>query len=38
MARFGFALGWKAASMENLIGWQHGDEFEAERLKSWNKN
>ena len=37
IARFGFALGWKAASLQNLIGWQHGDEFEAERLKSWGK-
>jgi Zn-dependent M28 family amino/carboxypeptidase len=37
IARFGFALGWQAASLQNLIGWQHGDEFEAERLKSWGK-
>lgn len=34
MARFGFALGWDAASLPTLIGWQHGDEFEAARLKS----
>jgi len=34
MARFGFALGWEAASMPKLIGWQHGDEFEAARVKS----
>jgi Zn-dependent M28 family amino/carboxypeptidase len=34
MARFGFALGWEAASMPRLIGWQHGDEFEAAREKS----
>ena len=34
MARFGFALGWEAASMPKLIGWQKGDEFEAARLKS----
>ena len=34
MARFGFALGWEAASLPNLIGWQHGDEFEAARGKS----
>ena len=34
MARFGFALGWEAASMPKLIGWQHGDEFEAAREKS----
>ncbi|HUO26027.1 MAG TPA: M28 family peptidase [Candidatus Aquilonibacter sp.] len=31
MARFGFALGWEAASMVKLIGWQKGDEFEAAR-------
>jgi Zn-dependent M28 family amino/carboxypeptidase len=34
MARFGFALGWEAASFPKLIGWQKGDEFEAARLKS----
>jgi Zn-dependent M28 family amino/carboxypeptidase len=34
MARFGFALGWEAASQPKLIGWQHGDEFEAARIKS----
>ncbi len=34
MARFGFALGWDAASLPKLIGWQHGDEFEAVRIKS----
>jgi Zn-dependent M28 family amino/carboxypeptidase len=34
MARFGFALGWEAASMPKLIGWQKGDEFEAARVKS----
>jgi Zn-dependent M28 family amino/carboxypeptidase len=34
MARFGFALGWEAASLTKLIGWQHGDEFEAVRAKS----
>jgi Zn-dependent M28 family amino/carboxypeptidase len=34
MARFGFALGWEAASLPNLIGWQKGDEFEAARVKS----
>lgn len=34
MARFGFALGWEAASMPKLVGWQHGDEFEAARVKS----
>ncbi|MGO9084194.1 MAG: M28 family peptidase [Candidatus Sulfotelmatobacter sp.] len=31
MARFGFALGWEAASLPKLIGWQKGDEFEARR-------
>jgi Zn-dependent M28 family amino/carboxypeptidase len=34
MARFGFALGWEAASQSKLIGWQRGDEFEAARVKS----
>ena len=34
MARFGFALGWEAASMPKLVGWQKGDEFEAARAKS----
>jgi Zn-dependent M28 family amino/carboxypeptidase len=34
MARFGFALGWEAASFSKLIGWQKGDEFEAARIKS----
>jgi len=34
MARFGFALGWEAASLPNLIEWQKGDEFEAARAKS----
>jgi Zn-dependent M28 family amino/carboxypeptidase len=34
MARFGFALGWQAASMPKLMGWEKGDEFEAARLKS----
>ena len=34
MARFGFALGWEAAGLPKLIGWQHGDEFEAARVKS----
>ncbi len=33
MARFGFALGWEAASQPKLIQWQKGDEFEAARLK-----
>jgi len=34
MARFGFALGWEAASLSKLIDWQKGDEFEGARLKS----
>ncbi|MFY9979942.1 MAG: M28 family peptidase [Candidatus Sulfotelmatobacter sp.] len=34
MARFGFALGWEAAGLPRLIGWQNGDEFEAARAKS----
>jgi len=34
MARFGFALGWEAASSPRLVGWQKGDEFEATRAKS----
>ncbi|MFZ0285820.1 MAG: M28 family peptidase [Terriglobales bacterium] len=34
MARFGFALGWMAASQLKEVGWQKGDEFEAVRLQS----
>lgn len=34
MARFGFALGWDAASLPKPVGWQKGDEFGAARLKS----
>ncbi len=34
MARFGFALGWEAANLPRLVGWQKGDEFEAARVKS----
>jgi Zn-dependent M28 family amino/carboxypeptidase len=34
MARFGFALGWQAATVPNLMGWEKGDEFEAARMKS----
>jgi Zn-dependent M28 family amino/carboxypeptidase len=34
MARFGFALGWQAANLPAVVGWQKGDEFEAARLKS----
>ena len=32
IARFGFALGWAAASQPKLPGWQKGDEFEKARL------
>jgi Zn-dependent M28 family amino/carboxypeptidase len=35
MARFGFVLGWEAASQTKLIGWQKGDEFEAARIQSF---
>ena len=31
IARFGLALGWKAAMIPNLIQWEPGDEFEAAR-------
>ncbi len=34
IARFGFALGWAAASQPKLIGWQSGDEFEKARVQS----
>jgi Zn-dependent M28 family amino/carboxypeptidase len=34
MARFGFALGWEAASQPKAVAWQPGDEFEAARVKS----
>jgi Zn-dependent M28 family amino/carboxypeptidase len=34
LARFGFGLGWKAASQTQAIGWQRGDEFEAARKAS----
>jgi Zn-dependent M28 family amino/carboxypeptidase len=34
MARFGFALGWTAASQSRLVGWQAGDEFEPARKHS----
>jgi Zn-dependent M28 family amino/carboxypeptidase len=34
IARFGFALGWEAANLPRVVGWQKGDEFEAARLKS----
>ncbi|HEY4054505.1 MAG TPA: M28 family peptidase [Terriglobales bacterium] len=34
MARFGFALGWAAASQPRLVGWEKGDEFEKARVQS----
>jgi Zn-dependent M28 family amino/carboxypeptidase len=34
MARFGFVLGWKAATLPEMPAWQPGDEFEAARKKS----
>jgi Zn-dependent M28 family amino/carboxypeptidase len=34
MARFGFVLGWQAATLPQLIGWEKGDEFESPRLKN----
>ena len=34
MARFGLALGWKAAMLPELIQWEPGDEFEAARKGS----
>ena len=34
MARFGFILGWQAASLPKVVSWEKGDEFEAARLKS----
>jgi Zn-dependent M28 family amino/carboxypeptidase len=34
MARFGFALGWEAATQPKVVGWEKGDEFEAARVKS----
>jgi len=34
MARFGFVLGWQAATQPKLVGWQTGDEFEHARMKS----
>jgi len=34
MARFGFILGWQAASLPRAVSWQKGDEFEGGRLKS----
>jgi Zn-dependent M28 family amino/carboxypeptidase len=34
MARFGFVLGWKAASLPEMPAWRPGDEFEAARKKT----
>jgi hypothetical protein len=34
MARFGFAMGWAAASQPKVQGWQKGDEFEKARIQS----
>ena len=34
ITRFGFALGWAAASQPKLIDWQKGDEFEKARLQN----
>ena len=34
MARFGFALGWEAATQKNEVGWVPGDEFEKTRKAS----
>ena len=34
VARFGFALGWMAATQLKEVGWQKGDEFEGARVKS----
>ncbi|MGB9103143.1 MAG: M28 family metallopeptidase [Terriglobales bacterium] len=38
IARFGFDLGWKAATEPQGIGWQPGDEFEAVRKASLQPN
>ena len=34
LARFGFALGWQAATQPKLVDWQKGDEFEKPRIQS----
>jgi Zn-dependent M28 family amino/carboxypeptidase len=34
IAKFGFALGWMAATQPANIGWQKGDEFEKARMSS----
>jgi len=37
IARFGVALGWKAANMQQEVQWHAGDEFEAARKASAGK-
>ena len=37
MAKFGIALGWKAANQATELGWQPGDEFEKARKASEGK-
>lgn len=37
MARFGFALGWEAASQPKPVQWEKGDEFEKARMASTGK-
>jgi hypothetical protein len=34
MARFGFALGWEAATQKGEVGWVPGDEFDKARRAS----
>ena len=34
MARFGFVLGWEAATQAHVVGWKKGDEFEGARRAS----
>jgi Zn-dependent M28 family amino/carboxypeptidase len=38
MAKFGFAVGWRAANQPELAGWQPGDEFEKARKNSPSKS
>jgi Zn-dependent M28 family amino/carboxypeptidase len=37
IARFAFALGWKAASLPQEVAWERGDEFEPVRLRSQSR-
>ncbi|MEO5937175.1 MAG: peptidase M28, partial [Terriglobales bacterium] len=37
LAKFGIALGWKAAEQPKLVEWLAGDEFEAARKASRSK-